>query len=164
MRASLAACIAASALLGTGCGGSGAPASAGTHGGDPLLKLTQCMRAHGVSQFPDPAPGGGLVLPNSIDVNAPAFQAAQRACNKLLPGGAPGSRSSEAAKLEILKMARCIRAHGVPDLPDPTTTPPTTPPARGLAVGRGGVFLVVPDAQAPAFRHAAAACGFPLPH
>jgi hypothetical protein len=164
MSTSLAAGIAASALLATGCGGSGSSTPGGTRAGDPLLNLSRCMRAHGVSHFPDPMPGGGLVVPNGIDVNAPAFQAAQHACGKLLPGGAPGSRSSETAKLQMFKMARCIRAHGVPDLADPTTTPPATPPARGLAIGRGGVFLVVPDAQAPAFRHAAAACGFRLPH
>jgi hypothetical protein len=129
-----------------------------------LLKVALCMRAHGVSHFPDPAPGGGLVVPNSINVNAPAFQAAQRACNKLFPGGGPGGRPSEADRLAMLKLARCMRAHGVPSFPDPVSTPPANPPANGVAIGRGGSFLVVSDPHGPAFKHAAAACGFPRFH
>jgi hypothetical protein len=149
-----------------GCGGSssagGTQAARGE--GDPALKVAQCMRAHGVPNFPDPAPGGGLVVPNSINVKAPAFEAAQHACANLFPGGGPSGRASEADKLAMLHLARCIRTHGVPDFPDPTTAPPATPPANGLALGRGGVFLIVRDPQAPAFKHAAAVCGFPRPH
>jgi hypothetical protein len=156
--------MAAAALLATGCGRSSSAATGSARAGDPLLKVAECMRAHGVPHFPDPTPGGGLVVPDGVDVNAPAFQAAQRACNGLFPGGGPSSRPSEAAKLAMLKLARCIRAHGVPDFPDPTTGPPAAPPAHGLAIGRGGMFLVVDDPQAPAFKHAAAACGFRLPH
>jgi hypothetical protein len=163
IRRSVAAGVAV-ALLSAGCGGSGSASTAGGRPGDPLLKLAECMRAHGVTHFPDPTPGGGLAIPNGMNAQAPAFQAAQRACNRLLPGGAPGSKPSEAARLAMVRMARCIRAHGVPDFADPTTAPPASPPARGLAIGRGGMFLVVRDAQAPAFRRAAAACGFPLPH
>ena len=147
-----------------GCGGS----SAGHAGGhaDPALKMAQCMRGHGVPNFPDPSPGGGLVIPNGINANAPAFQSAQRACSKLLPAGGPGGKPSETARLAMLALARCIRAHGVPSFPDPTTSPPASPPPGhdALAMGRGGLFLVVADADAPAFRHAAAVCHFPLPH
>ncbi len=155
--------MAVAALLGVGCGRSSSAAPGG-HAADPLLKVAECMRAHGVSHFPDPTPGGGLVVPNDIDANAPAFQAAQRACTSLFPGGGPSSPPSEVTKVAMLKLAHCIRAHGVPDFPDPTTGPPATSPAQGLAIGRGGMFLVVRDPQAPAFKHAAAACGFRLPH
>jgi len=122
------------------------------------------MRAHGLPHFPDPTPGGGLVVPSGIDVKAPAFQTAQRACNRLMPGGGPPSRTSASARNEMLRLARCIRAHGVPGFPDPTTAPPASPPSGGLALGSGGMFLLVRDPQAPAFRRAAAACHFPLPH
>ena len=154
-------------LLLAGCGGSRSGTgtqAAGAQRGDPALKVSQCMRAHGVPNFPDPTPGGGLVVPNSINVNAPAFQAAQHACASLLPGGGPSGRASEADKLAMLKLARCMRAHGLPSFPDPTNAPPATPPANGLAIGRGGVFLVIPDPHGPAFKHAAAACGFPRFH
>jgi hypothetical protein len=63
-----------------------------------------------------------------------------------------------------IEFANCMRAHGVPSFPDPTSTPPANPPANGLAIGRGGVFLVISDPHGPAFKHAAALCGFPRFH
>ena len=123
------------------------------------------MRAHGVPNFPDPTAGGPVVIPNGMNPNAPALQSAQRACAKLLPGGGPGSRPSESTRLAMLRVARCIRAHGVPDFPDPTIRPPSVGARRAaLALGAGGYFLVVSDPAAPAFRHAAAVCHFPMPH
>jgi hypothetical protein len=57
------------------------------------LKYAHCMRAHGVPGFPDPSPEGGFSIPNSVDENSPAFQAAERACKDLQPAlpGPPGS-------------------------------------------------------------------------
>jgi hypothetical protein len=55
------------------------------------LRFSQCMRSHGVPKFPDPqfAAGGGTLLKIGKDVNpsSPRFQAAQKACRKLVPGG-----------------------------------------------------------------------------
>jgi hypothetical protein len=50
-----------------------------------MLQFSQCMRAHGISGFPDPTFGGGgvqlqLSKSGGIDPNSPAFQAAQKAC------------------------------------------------------------------------------------
>jgi hypothetical protein len=49
------------------------------------------MRSHGLPTFPDPKelPGGiGLQLGGAgIDHNSPQFQAAQKACQSLMPGG-----------------------------------------------------------------------------
>lgn len=54
-----------------------------------LLKFSQCMRAHGISDFPDPS-NGGLALkggPGSdLNPNNPAFQNAQKACQSDAPG------------------------------------------------------------------------------
>jgi hypothetical protein len=59
------------------------------------LKYSQCVRAHGVLNFPDPDPNqpsidlGGN---ESIDHNSPQFQAATKTCRAVLsslPGGAP---------------------------------------------------------------------------
>jgi hypothetical protein len=161
------AVIAATALLALGgCGASNASGNGAAARLDPAVKMARCMRAHGVPGFPDPRPGSGLVIPNGLDASAPAFQSAQRTCAKLLPSGAgAGSQLSESARLAMLAMARCIRAHGVPNFPDPTTTPPTLAGRRAaLALGRGGSFLVVSDPDAPAFKHAAASCHFPMPH
>jgi hypothetical protein len=56
-----------------------------------LLKYSQCMRSHGVADFPDlgqggqsPAPGNGA----GLNPNSPQFQAASTACQHLLPPGA----------------------------------------------------------------------------
>jgi hypothetical protein len=132
------------------------------------IKFSECMRSHGVSNFPDPSSGGGINIPNGsgIDPQSPAFQSAQKACSKLLPGGGPPQHVSEARKLEMLKLARCMRSHGVPTFPDPTTNPPTAPPAGGgIAFGAPGSFLSVPQSlmQSPGFKKAAATCGFPAP-
>jgi hypothetical protein len=54
------------------------------------LKFSQCMRSHGVPKFPDPQfqSGGGTLMKIGKDVNpdSPGFQAAQKACRKLVPG------------------------------------------------------------------------------
>ncbi len=50
------------------------------------LKYSQCMRAHGVSDFPDPNGQGTLVIQlgtGGLDPNTATFKAAQRACQNL---------------------------------------------------------------------------------
>jgi hypothetical protein len=57
------------------------------------LKFAQCMRSHGVPKYPDPqvASDGAMkqtINPNDgVDPSSPQFQAAQKACQKLVPGG-----------------------------------------------------------------------------
>jgi hypothetical protein len=64
------------------------------------LKMSQCMRSHGITDFPDPqsVAGGGIRIslhstPGSdLNPNSPLFQAAQKACQAFSPlgsGGAP---------------------------------------------------------------------------
>jgi hypothetical protein len=52
------------------------------------LKYSQCMRSHGVPNFP--SPGQATTSPGSpaINVNSPTFVAASNACQHLLPSGA----------------------------------------------------------------------------
>jgi hypothetical protein len=133
--------------------------------GSPPVKEAQCMRSHGVPNFPDPSPGGPSVIPNWINPQAPAFRAAQTACAQFLRGsGSPASRS-ESARLELLNLAKCMRAHGLPSFPDPTASPPPAPPPGsqpGNAIGIGGAYLVFPP-QSPALERAVAGCGFRIP-
>ena len=63
---------------------------------DQAIKYAQCMRQHGID-MPDPtfssSGGGALVrqsLGNGVDPTSSEFQAAQKACQSLLPGR-PGS-------------------------------------------------------------------------
>jgi hypothetical protein len=61
------------------------------------LKFSACMRAHGVTKFPDPQFSSGRtslrIGGTGIDPNSPVFKAAQKACAKNLPG-APTTQSS----------------------------------------------------------------------
>jgi hypothetical protein len=123
------------------------------------------MRSYGVSNFPDPSPGGPSVIPNSINPNAPAFLSAQKACAKFLGGDRSPGRASASEKVALLNLARCMRAHGVANFPDPTTSPPPAPPPgsrTGNAVGIGGVYLAFPP-ESPALKRAEAKCGFRVP-
>jgi hypothetical protein len=54
-------------------------------------QFAQCMRDHGVTDFPDPDPNAGGIRINgdaNSDLNPdnPTFKAAQEACNSLMPG------------------------------------------------------------------------------
>jgi len=58
-----------------------------------MLKFSACMRSHGLADFPDPTVSeGGVQLSlgdkrsSSLNPNAPVFQAAQKACQTLMPG------------------------------------------------------------------------------
>ena len=67
------------------------------------LKFSQCMRSHGLPNFPDPKPssgGVGLVIGKNsgLDPNSPQFKTAQQACKTFLPGQGKGLRSSGGAK------------------------------------------------------------------
>ena len=89
------------------------------------LTYSQCMRKHGMPNFPDPIPtrGGGYGFHvHGVDPQSPAFQSASEACNALVPGGwqATGQQLSPAQQQHWLNWAKCIRAHGVPDFADPS--------------------------------------------
>jgi hypothetical protein len=158
-RAVPAAICAAAAIA--ACGSSGRRGEPSTTR-DPAVAYARCLRGHGVPSFPDPRSGDPLRIPSDISAQSPAFKHAQTACARLEPGGESSGRSSESQRLELLNVARCMRAHGVPDFPDPSSSPP--PPADGNAIGGDGVYLAVgpPVAQrAPAFTRAATACHLP---
>jgi hypothetical protein len=62
------------------------------------LKYSKCMRSHGIADFPDPNSSGGLEIkagPGSdLDPNSSLFQAADKACQKLMPAGKGGGSLS----------------------------------------------------------------------
>jgi hypothetical protein len=143
------------------CGSSGRPSHPAPSGG-PALREAQCMRSHGVPNFPDPSPGGSSVIPNWINPQAPAFQAAYKECAKFLSTGSGRGSASESRMLELLNLAKCLRTHGLPSFPDPTTSPPPTPPPgshAGNVIGIGGAYLELPP-PSPALNSASVACGF----
>jgi hypothetical protein len=132
------------------------------------------MRANGVPNFPDPSPGGGFNFqPGAgFDPSSPAAKAAQAKCQKYMGAGPlrPGTQTHPARQwlAHMLKVAQCMRRHGVPSFPDPMTSVPSDPfPGGGAGVISDiqGVILIFPssiDQQSPLFVRAATACKFPL--
>jgi len=99
----------------------------GSSGQAPLAQAeaySHCMRSHGVPSFPDPVltPSGGYGYRTSgMDPHSAAFQGALQACNALpSPWRSTGQKLSPAQQQAWLNWAKCIRAHGVPNFPDPT--------------------------------------------
>lgn len=191
-RARLPILAALLAVALAGCGGSSSPgvahisstratSSAGSAGAglssarpanpeQAMLAFSQCMRSHGVPEFPDPSAGGGLVLHGKVNPSSPAFRAAQAKCRKLMPSGGPPSSTNPSPQTltRFLKIAQCMRRHGVYDFPDPRTSVPPHPfgsGGTGVISDIEGAILIFPqtiDQQSPTFIRAAAACAFPL--
>ena len=101
-----------------GGGGQSSFAIAG-NGGANLLKFSQCMRANGEPNFPDPN-GQGVIQGSGLNPQSAQFQAAQKKCAKDLgAGGAPSPAQQAQFQAKALAFSACMRAHGVPDFPDP---------------------------------------------
>ena len=158
------------ALLTAACGGS--PSSTGSSGSSNgsanarLVAYSQCMRSHGVPNFPDPAGGAPpKVTAQGLGVSSSQLQVAQGACQHLLPatGGSLTASSIRQCYLAGVcpqalvqqalsagrELARCMRSHGVPYWPDPTidsqgrplfniTVPRPPPPQVGTALDECG--------------------------
>ena len=89
-----------------------------------LVEFAQCMRAHGIKHFPDPVNGGfsfSGVGPDRVDPSSPAFQAAKAACISIVPGLAQRSAVTAQDLAAGDKLAACMRSHGFPAFPDPTS-------------------------------------------
>lgn len=126
---SCAACSSPSSSSGPGSTGSG-PASGPAAG---LLEYAQCMRSHGIKDFPDPGANGSLSVGASaqagsggngnsdLNPDSPAYQAANQACRSLLPGGSVSGGQLAQHVAAGVKLAACMRSHGFPSFPDPTS-------------------------------------------
>jgi hypothetical protein len=126
-----------------------------------LASYSACMRSHGVPKFPDPKPSsGGMQLTIGpgvgIDPESPQFQAADKACKKLMPGGGkePSPAMQAKALAEMLKFSACMRAHGLPDFPDPTSS------GGGIQLSIGKTGL---NPRSPLFQAAQKACQSVMP-
>jgi hypothetical protein len=146
----LLAVLAALAFVLAACG-SGGPGASATNGSgtanhsatsgssgpqsreSELLKFAVCMRSHGVPNFPDPT-NGFLKIPPGIGPTSPQLQAANQACQHLLPNGGGSQVTSPQNKEGLLKFEACMRKHGVSisvsgsgQLSFPTTADPNSP-------------------------------------
>jgi hypothetical protein len=124
LGATIAGCSSGSAVPTVGStAGSGSGSGSGSSLAEAVA-YSQCLRGHGVPNFPDPVqtPSGGYgYRTTGIDPNSAAFQGALQACRALpSPWNSTGQELSPAQQQAWLNWAKCIRAHGVPDFPDPT--------------------------------------------
>jgi hypothetical protein len=87
------------------------------------VSFADCMRSHGVPNFPD-SPYEQKHLLSASSAQAPAVQSALAACSHLLAHGGQSQSPapSQAQAGEGLAFARCLRGHGFPRFPDPTST------------------------------------------
>jgi hypothetical protein len=134
------------------------------------LAFSDCMRSNGVPNFPDPKPGGGFEFPVSGgNLASPAFRSAQAKCRKVLPGGgppAPGSTTQPSAQTlaKLVRIAECMREHGISQFPDPRTSVPSNPVGYQEITDFDGAILLFPSTinlQSPAYRQDLDACGAP---
>jgi hypothetical protein len=126
------AALAMVALLGAGCSnGSAENGSTGTasSGGnekatdrDKGVKFAECIRAHGVADFPDPDAKGEFQY--GVSVSPAVWQKATTACKDLQPPGALSSKRTPKQQSASLRFAQCIRDSGVKDFPDPVNGEP----------------------------------------
>jgi hypothetical protein len=121
--------LAGLSLLASACGGSSSLHAAATatlssaesaHRKEALA-YARCMRTHGVPDFPDPDPQGDLPPFRPREAKQIAA-AADGACKHLLSSGGNAGPQQRQQKLAFgVKVAQCLRAHGYPNFPDPTS-------------------------------------------
>ncbi len=103
-------------------GGSG---SSGTSPLAQAVAYSQCMRSHGVPNFPDPASAAPAAAtgtgPPELTRTPLRSKRALQACKGLpSPWNSTGQQLTAAQQQAWLNWAECIRAHGVANFPDPT--------------------------------------------
>jgi hypothetical protein len=129
-RAGFAAAMAGVALLAAACGGSPSTSTSGLTNYQKALAYSQCIRAHGVPNFPDPNSNGQIIQSangtrgsGDQNVSSTVMQAANKACQHLLPNGGQVTPAQRQQVInQMLKYSQCMRSHGVPNFPDPSTS------------------------------------------
>ena len=127
---------------------SSAPASGGGTGSEPatgMLAYAQCVRAHGMPNWPDPGADGHEPASTKNLVSDPHFATADHACRHLIPGGTSAQFAADAR--QYVRFAQCVRAHGVPNFPDPSTDPDGSPVFN---LANSGVNVQSPQVQSAA--------------
>ena len=167
-----AAVIASAALVlsAAACGGSppstgsGGSTSAGGSPNSQLLAFSQCMRSNGVPNFPDPQAGSSNVkFPGAqqLGVSSSRYQAAQNACQHLLPAGADDQFPPAEVPLLLSGMrtfSQCMRSHGIQNWPDPMVGPQGSP-----VFDLGAVGISRSESLSSRFQTTIAACQHLLP-
>jgi hypothetical protein len=117
------------ALLAAGCSSPSPTTSASTPSAGSTVAqavaYTQCMRSHGVPEYPEPDSSGQLQKIGSgqqVGVSDAQLNTASNVCQSLWPYQALTPAQQQQELTDDLKFAQCMRSHGVPTLPDPVAT------------------------------------------
>jgi hypothetical protein len=157
----------ASSLTVPGAAGSSATTVPQAHA---LHLAGQCLRDHGIADLPDPAvassgPAVGQAIldkqairPYPVSVVNQAMDACRSALEQAGINTGPNPVTNYQEIQKLLALARCVRSHGVPNLPDPN-------PVTGEITLPPGISKSSPQllAAARACRSLANAAGIPVP-
>jgi hypothetical protein len=110
----------ASSSGGTGTASSGADKKLTAR--DKAVKFAECIRAHGVSDFPDPNEKNQFGY--GVSVSREVWIQATTACKDLQPPGTLSGKRTSRQQSAALRFAQCIRDNGVKDFPDPVNGEP----------------------------------------
>jgi hypothetical protein len=115
----------------TGTASTGTAGSTGTTGSgankklsarDKAVKFAECIRAHGVSDFPDPNAKNEFEY--GVSVTPAVWKQATSACKDLQPPGTLSAKRTPKQQAASLRFAQCVRDNGVKDFPDPVNGEP----------------------------------------
>ena len=163
----LTAAVASAALLTAACGGSSSTSTAPQL---PTLQTitakalayAQCMRSHGITNFPDPTvldnaheKSVGFSMPAGFDTGSTQFKSAAKACQKKTGFGHPSPAMLQALMANGLKFAECMRSHGITNYPDPVEH------GNNIQLGPGPDSGI--DTNSPRYKAAQKACVYLLP-
>lgn len=151
----VAAVLAAATLIGpalASCGKDAAPAgvtgsrgatssNAVTDGRAQGVKFAECMRSHAVTDFPDPNARGEFEY--GVSVGPEVWRRAVDACRALQPPGTLSADRTPQQQSEGLAFAKCMRAEGIRDFPDPVNGEPLIDTTKiPSANAEGGMTLL----------------------
>jgi hypothetical protein len=86
------------------------------------VKFAECIRAHGVSDFPDPDAKNQFQY--GVSVSPAVWKQATTACKDLQPPGTLSGKRTPKQQSASLRFAQCVRDNGVKDFPDPVNGEP----------------------------------------
>jgi hypothetical protein len=169
-----AAALAVAGLLVAACGGGSSPAAvpslghaaSAAGGGSRAAELgaaTACIRQHGIPGFQNPVltPSGQVYSDQRSfqDASPSTLSAVQAACGALMARARLNPDNEPPAPPQLVQAgvaaARCERAHGLPNLRDPTANSPYTP---GHGFGMSADEIPAGGKLSRGFQEAAHAC------
>jgi hypothetical protein len=156
-RTALLSVMAGIALLTVACGSSpsssnpSTAAGGGSSSSNPgLVAFAQCMRAHGVTDYPDSGAPTDAAPGSDLNPDNPTYQSARQACEYLHPVIHVNQSQAAQNLAAALNFAKCMRQHGITNYPDPG---PHSGPNGGEGINLSGI-----DINSPRFKAAQQAC------